>query len=534
MQDNIFIIITALGGLGLFLLGMIIMTEGLRELAGDAIRAALMRFTHTPFSGALTGTTCTAILQSSSATTVATVGFVAAGLMSFTSALGIIFGANLGTTVTGWMVALIGFKLKIGLLATPMVLVGAILRLFSSGKLRSAGFALAGFGLIFVGISVMQEGMSNLQGIITPETLPSDTAIGRIQIVLLGMLATIITQSSSAGVATTMTALYAGAISFEQGLALIIGMDVGTTVTAILATIGTTTSARRTGVSHVAYNLLTATVALLLMSPYIATVNLIWPGALQNNAEISLVAFHSLFNIISIILILPFAGQFAHLLIKLVPDKQPHYPFPREKALLDTPALALAEVQNSAIAAFQVLLHHIQAILTQNQQGQRADLAELQQALDATHIYLDEIHVNSAVKADYAQLLELVHVLDHLQRLHERCEEDEDRAITTAGKEELIAMHNILLQTIQECIDAVKRQNWAALVKNSKTAYGQISAQRGLRRDAVARLIANGSMDVPEASDDLEAIRWLFRVSYHIARISFRLERAYMALATRA
>ena len=146
MQDNIFIIITALGGLGLFLLGMIVMTAGLRELAGDAIRTALMRFTHTPSSGALTGATCTAILQSSSATTVAAVGFVAAGLMSFTSALGIVFGANLGTTVTGWLVALIGFKLKIGLLAMPMVLVGAILRLFGSGKLRSAGFALAGFG----------------------------------------------------------------------------------------------------------------------------------------------------------------------------------------------------------------------------------------------------------------------------------------------------------------------------------------------------------------------------------------------------
>jgi phosphate:Na+ symporter len=347
------------------------------------------------------------------------------------------------------------------------------------------------------------------------------------------MLATIITQSSSAGVAATMTALYAGAISFEQGLALIIGMDVGTTVTAMLATIGTTTSARRTGVSHIVYNLLTATVALLLISPYIATVNLIWPGALQNNAEISLVAFHSLFNIISIMLILPFAGQFAHLLIKLVPDKQPRYTFPREKALLDTPALALAEVQNSAIAAFQVLLHHIQAILMQNHQGQRADLAELQQALDETHVYLDEIHVNSAVEADYAQLLELVHVLDHLQRLHERCEEDEDRAINAGEKEELIAMHNILLLTVQKCIDAVKRQNWAALVKNSKAAHGQISAQRELRRDAVARLIADGSMDVPEASDDLEAIRWLFRVSYHIARVGLHLERAYMALATR-
>ncbi|MCG8325163.1 MAG: Na/Pi symporter, partial [Thiotrichales bacterium] len=145
-------IFTTLGGLGLFLLGMIIMTGSIRELAGSSLRRFLLKFTKTPVSGVLTGTVSTAILQSSSATTVASVGFVAAGILTFSQALGIIFGANIGTTVTGWMVALLGFKLKLGEIVLPLILIGAALKLFGKGKAGSAGLALAGFGLIFVGI----------------------------------------------------------------------------------------------------------------------------------------------------------------------------------------------------------------------------------------------------------------------------------------------------------------------------------------------------------------------------------------------
>jgi len=147
--DRLYIALQAIGGLGLFLLGMIVMTEGLRALAGDNIRAALMRFTHNPLSGAVSGTVGTAILQSSSAMTVMAVGFVGAGLMSFPEALGIIFGTNIGTTITGWIVALFGFKFKIGIVVLPLIFMGAVLRLFTRNKLAMAGYTCAGFGLIF-------------------------------------------------------------------------------------------------------------------------------------------------------------------------------------------------------------------------------------------------------------------------------------------------------------------------------------------------------------------------------------------------
>lgn len=131
MYDNFITIIQMVGGIGLFLLGMIVMTEGLKALAGNAVRAALMRFTRSPFTGAMTGAVGTAILQSSSATTVAAIGFVGAGLMSFPESLGIIFGANIGTTFKGWIFALLGFKYQVGLLVLPLIFVGAVQRLFS-------------------------------------------------------------------------------------------------------------------------------------------------------------------------------------------------------------------------------------------------------------------------------------------------------------------------------------------------------------------------------------------------------------------
>ncbi|MBW2629925.1 MAG: Na/Pi symporter, partial [Deltaproteobacteria bacterium] len=219
-------VLLCLGGLGLFLLGMVVLTEGLRALAGRALRRMLSRFTRSPLSGAMTGAVTTAVVQSSSATTVATVGFVGAGLLTFPQALGIVLGANVGTTVTGWLVALLGFKLELGTAALPIVLVGVLIRLLTGGRASSAGFAMAGFGLIFVGISLLQEGMGGFVGIITPDSFPGDTWSGRLLLVVLGIAFTLVTQSSSAGVAMALTAVNASAMTVQQAAAAVIGMDI--------------------------------------------------------------------------------------------------------------------------------------------------------------------------------------------------------------------------------------------------------------------------------------------------------------------
>ncbi len=505
------------------------MTDGLRALAGSAIRAALMRFTRSPLSGAVTGAVSTAILQSSSATTVAAVGFVGAGLITFSASLGIIFGANIGTTITGWLVALLGFKLNLGTVILPVILVGTILRLFGNGRAANIGYALAGFGLIFVGISLMQQGMSGLTDIITPEALPADTLIGRLQLVALGILFTMITQSSSAGVAATLTALFVGAITFEQAAALVIGMDVGTTVTAVMASIGGSVAARRTGLSHVIFNLFTACGALILITPYTLLWEYLSPGALSSNAEIALVAFHTSYNTLGVMVILPFTGRFAHLIEKLLPAKKPSYTGRLGEGLLEQPALALTAVQASIHDELLALLRHVNAMLGDSLMGRRADLAELQAALDETYAYVDRIHLHETQGAEWERMLGIVHTLDHMQRLHERCEEEEDRAITARGSAELSDYGRTMVKTINGIFNDIETQSWTEAAERADKTAVYIHDQVEPLRQSILAKIASHEIDVPQGTGRLEAIRWLKRVSKHVARIMQHYGEAVLA-----
>ncbi|CUH49215.1 Na/Pi cotransporter family protein [Ruegeria atlantica] len=260
-------LLPALGGISLFLVGMLLMTDGLKVLAGARLPDILSRFTSTPFTGAITGAVTTAAIQSSGAVTVAAVGFVASGLLTFPQALGIIFGANIGTTMTGWLEALLGFKLDLGQVILPIVFVGVLLALSVRKAVSGLGLALAGFSLIFIGIEQLKSGLDAFQGVATPADFPPDTLLGGLKLLLIGVLITMVTQSSSAGVATALAALSAGAVNFPQAAALVIGMDVGTTFTAVLATFGGSTMARRTGFAHVIYNVMTGAMAFFLLGP---------------------------------------------------------------------------------------------------------------------------------------------------------------------------------------------------------------------------------------------------------------------------
>ncbi|NOR56888.1 MAG: Na/Pi cotransporter family protein [Sulfurimonas sp.] len=528
LLENVESIFQAIGGLGLFLLGIIILTDGLRYLAGDAMRSALIRFTNSPLSGALTGSISTAILQSSSATTVAAVGFVGAGLISFSASLGIIFGANIGTTVTGWIVVLLGFKLKLDAIMMFFILFGVLLKLFAKNRLAIFGYTLAGFSLIFIAISMMQNGMSSFEGLISPEQFPHDTIIGRLKLIALGVIFTIITQSSSAGVATALTALFAGAINFEQAAALVIGMDVGTTITAALATIGQSTEARRTGFSHVIYNIFTTIGALILITPFTLIITHFIPTAISHNAELSLVAFHTTFNLLGLIIILPFTKYFATFMIKLIPQSQQLYTKTLDTILLDQPSLALNAVQHSLHSEILALLEHINAILGDSH-SKRANIKELQYALDKTHVYIDEISLSSESGAQWERLIAMIHTLDHMQRLHERCEEDEDRAITLRDTQHFSKERNILILGIKLIIEDINSKKWHKIFKHSNKTKSSLYKLLKSYRKMIVTKIARGEIDVEVGTDYLEGVRWLKRVSWHLVRISHHYEQALLA-----
>lgn len=524
-------IIKAFGGLGLFLLGMIVMTDGLRSLTGDMIKNALMRFTKSPYSGALTGAISTTLLQSSSATTVMAVGFVGAGLMTFPQALGIIFGANIGSTATGWLVALFGLKFSLSSIAMPLIFAGVIGKLFFKGKAASFGYAVAGFGLIFVGISSLQEGLSGFEEVVSPDYFPSDSWEGRIKLVLLGIAATLITQASSAGIAATLTVLYLHAINFEQAAALIIGMDVGTTVTAAIASIGGSVSVRRTGFSHVVYNCLTAVLALSLITPYVFFLEKINPYFLDASAEIALVAFHTFFNTLGVLLILPFTKQFAHLMEKIIKSKEPSFVRKLDQRLLKEPSLALEVARTSIEELYIGLLKHINFILGDLEHGEKMDLILLQTSLDETQAYVDLIKIQPKEINEWQRMISLVHLLDHLQRLHERCDEDMRRARFAALSFDLHEERNDFCTKNQKIIESITSKNFSLATKYAKESNEAINNAIEPFRGFIANKIAEDKIDIPEGNQQLEAMKWLSRVSTHIWRITYYLERTVMDTA---
>ncbi len=512
-------LIQAIGGIGVFLLGMVVMTEGLKALAGARISQWLADATKSPWSGAVTGAIGTAVLQSSSATTVAAVGFVGAGLLGFSQALGIIFGANIGTTITGWLVALVGFKLKLGSLLLPLIFAGVMMRLFARGHIARIGYALAGFGLIFVGIDLLQQAAAGHADIIDMDLLPADNWPGRIKLVLLGIAITIITQSSSAGVAAALVAINAGAIGFGQGAALVIGMDVGTTVTAAIATIGGSAGTRRTGFSHVIYNCFTAIGALILITPFIFIWQSLINADMTANAEIALVAFHTSFNLIGALLVLPFTAHFAALMEKMVPETVPAYASGLDRAMLKEPSIALMAAQKVIATEFLTLMVNINLILEQRTQQLRADMPQLQQILDETHEFLDLIHLPDPESREARQLVALIHAIDHMQRLHERCDEDLERAIVASMRAELTEVEVVLDSQIDEIIDAVDASDFERAVGLSAQSYRQTLDMEDPQREKIYQAVARGEIDVRYATESAEALRWLTRVSRHISRI---------------
>lgn len=517
------LIIQALGGLGLFLLGMIIMTDSLRNLAGDAMRKLILRFTHTPLSGAITGTITTAIMQSSSATTVLAVSLVGAGLMGFAEALGVIFGANIGTTITGWIVVLLGFKLQIGSVLMPLILLGALLRLFAKEHWANIGMAVAGFGLIFVGIYLIQQGMSDIQKIVTPEIFPDDTFLGRIQLLLIGILFSAITQSSSAGVAVTLTALFAGAINFPQAAALVIGMDVGTTVTAALATIGGTVGSRRTGLSHVIYNFFTGIGALLLITPYVILLQWLAPDLLKNQAEIALIAFHTSFNTLGVIVVLPLTHKFANMMEGLIPEKSPSYTRSLDNALLHTPALALTATQSTLKNEAIALLKHIVFLLSNDKNGKLSNLVELKYDLVKTQSYIDSIELGNNKEEHHSLFINMFHAMDHLQRLYYRCQQAEEKVSDLKAIRGIEAMQNRINTVFSELINDLEKNEWLLAEERSNDLAANITQEVEKLRHSIMEDVANNRISVARGNTSLDAIRWLDRISGHTARVNHYL-----------
>ncbi|AXS83547.1 MULTISPECIES: Na/Pi cotransporter family protein [Marinobacter] len=336
-----------LGGLALFLLAMEMMTNGLKSAAGQQLRHMLGHWTKTPLRGFAAGVLITGIVQSSSAVTVATIGFVNAGLLSLAQSLGVVFGANVGTTMTGWLVSLVGFGFKIEAFAMPLLAAGMAMKLLGrEQRNRSLGEALAGFALFFLGLSILKESLGQLTlGFDSTEVL--DSGFGLPLFILFGFLATVLMQSSSAALAIILSAAASDLLSLQDAAAAVIGANLGTTSTAAIAVLKATANARRLALGHVIFNLVTGTIAVLILPLmlWLVTTVTIWL-ALDTNAAMSLAIFHTLFNLLGAAIMLPLLPRFARILGRRFRSREEDSAEPRflDNTLITTPELAVGAV----------------------------------------------------------------------------------------------------------------------------------------------------------------------------------------------
>lgn len=357
------------GSLGLFLFGMKIMSEGIQKAAGNRMKAILGFMTGNRFAAVFTGLAITAIVQSSSATTVMVISFVNAGLMNLAQSIGVILGANIGTTITGWLVAILGFKIKVEALALPVIGIGFPFLFVKTLKHRDFGEVLIGFGLLFLGLNFLKESVPDISQ--NPEALYflthfTSKGIGTILIfVLAGTLLTIIVQSSSASMAITLTMAYQGWIDYPTAAAIVLGQNIGTTVTAYLASLGANTNAKRASRAHILFNVIGTIWAVILFQPFLQLVNSIVPGDVYGPAGTAhlpehLAMYHTVFNVTNTLLFLPFINHFARLVKRLVREGagQPSdvYQFKYiSSALQDTPELYLIKVQDEIFKMAQLI-----------------------------------------------------------------------------------------------------------------------------------------------------------------------------------
>ncbi|QGQ21396.1 Na/Pi cotransporter family protein [Gimesia benthica] len=353
---------TLIGGLGIFLLGMKYMSQGLQSIAGASLKRLIGAVTNNRLLATVVGFLVTVLVQSSSVTTVMTVGFVNGGLMSLTQAIGVIMGANVGTTVTGWILVL-----KIGKYGLPMLGIAAFVYLFSKNeRLRYVALAIMGVGMVFFGLQLMKESCKFIHEM--PEFrqwflhFQADTFLGVFQCMLVGCILTVLVQSSSATLGITISLASSGLIPFETAAALVLGENIGTTVTALLASIGTTTNARRAAYFHFLFNiggvLWISTIFFWYVKfiPWLIDVDV--TKEVVVNGEVTfpetvkaIAATHSVFNILNTLVFLPFAGNIATLLTKVVRDK------PQEIShltsldirILETPVLAIEQSRGEVL-----------------------------------------------------------------------------------------------------------------------------------------------------------------------------------------
>jgi phosphate:Na+ symporter len=539
--------IAILGGVGLFLLGMAVMTDGLKALAGSALRTALGQAAATPLSGALWGAVVTLLVQSSSAVTMTTIGLVSAELLTFPQGLGLVFGANVGTTGTGWLVALIGVRVSLSTYALPMIFVGALAKLLAGGRIAAAGGALAGFALVLYGLTTLQQGMGGLAESLHPSDLPavlgapevgwSAGLVGLLTLIAVGLVMTAVMQSSTAAIAVTISAFYAGAVGLEQGAALIIGQNIGTATSSALAAIGASTTAKRLALAYVLFKVIAALIAIVAF-PFTASLMRFLSESVDGVTLLA--AYHTAYNVVGVAVLLPATEWFTGLVERVLPSRQTALQRALDPSALASPVLAIETARRVVADVLTKTAAAISAALPGGV-GPAAQGTAAATALEEVQHFLSELKQPPETEAERLRLTSTLHALEHASRLVEVLEDGgstgqpgEGPSGLRAGElcaQALRAAQVVAGSITSECALSVKAApiGWsvssevAAALAEAERAAKELDALQQDHRTATLAAVATGKLAAADSFARIDNVRRLDRIAHHAWRSAAHL-----------
>ncbi|WP_228154932.1 Na/Pi cotransporter family protein [Aliarcobacter cryaerophilus] len=399
-----------LSGIAIFIIGMFFMQDGFKQLSGGILEKLLEKFTSNTLYAIATGFLSTSVVQSSTIITLIVVSFLSAELLTLVQAVGIVFGSNVGSTTTAWIVSSLGVDVKISTYAFPMLVFGVVLRFFKSNGVKGSGNVLLGLGFIFLGISYMKDGFDIMKNSIDLASYAMEGYLGIIVYILIGILITVVIQSSAATLAIVITALNADSITYVNAIALAIGANVGTTLTTILASFASNENGKRVALIHLLFNLISATFITIFIFQFINLTDFIAPflGVSDNNYGMKLALFHTIFSVTGVILLTPAISLLVKLSEKLIQKKvssasKPKYLNP---SVLSNPDASLAALRKEIINLYEncqkAMLHALNIHTT----GLTRETLKVQLAKDLTIIDtdIDEIYQKN-LKALYSEIV---------------------------------------------------------------------------------------------------------------------------------
>ena len=399
-----------LSGIAIFIIGMFFMQDGFKQLSGGILEKLLEKFTSNTLYAILTGFLSTSVVQSSTIITLIVVSFLSAELLTLVQAVGIVFGSNIGSTTTAWIVSSLGVDVKISTYAFPMLVFGVVLRFFKSNGVKGSGNVLLGLGFIFLGISYMKDGFDIMKNSIDLASYAMEGYLGIIVYILIGILITVVIQSSAATLAIVITALNADSITYVNAIALAIGANVGTTLTTILASFASNENGKRVALIHFLFNLISATFITILIYQFIDLTDFIAPflGVSDNNYGMKLALFHTIFSVTGVILLTPAISLLVKLSEKLIQKKVSSASKPKylNQSVLSNPDASLAALRKEIINLYEncqkAMLHALNIHTT----GLTRETLKVQLAKELTIIDtdIDEIYQKN-LKALYSEIV---------------------------------------------------------------------------------------------------------------------------------